>query len=319
MKLAKSQALLGEEILRADMPQDAAETKDEDYSQDDEYFSEQEAELRTEEFDEQGVTEGKRVRRKPVWAKDYIFSVCRLDMPNLKTTERKYQWCHSCREMVPKETFSNHLLLCAKNRKSCDECGGTFMKMSYLLKHKRNIHGLKGSTTKSDEKQESSEVKQVVESEEKVTWDKDPDIVLGEEDDSELFEGRVVRKGCNPKPVCAPKKRKVETVTREQVESEKVEKQEVSVNTRQEEIGTMKDILITEQKKTNSKKEEPNIIQEESQSEAVSSVSVDRKAENQVVVQIDINKRKTLSQETTVTMNGEKVYSLFNTVKIGDT
>ena len=87
------------------------------------------------------------------------------------------------------------------------------MTMSYLLKHKRNIHGLKGSTTKSDERQESTEVKHALESEEKETWDKDPDIVLGEEDDCELFKGRVVRKGCNPKPVCAHKKRKVETVT----------------------------------------------------------------------------------------------------------
>ena len=51
------------------------------------------------------------------------------------------------------------------------------MKMSYLLKHKRNIHGRKVSTTKSDEKQESTEVKQIGESEEKETWDKDPDIV----------------------------------------------------------------------------------------------------------------------------------------------
>ena len=194
------------------------------------------------------------------------------------------------------------------------------MKMSYLLKHKRNIHGLKASATKLDEKQDSTEIEQVVESEEKETWDKDPDIVLGEEGDSELFKGRVVRKGCNPKPVCAPKKRKVETVTREQVESEKVEKQEVSINTRQKEIETMKDTLIAGQseKKSDSKKDELITIQEETETGTVSNIIMDRRTENQVTVHIDIDKKKNLSQETTVTMDGEKVYSLFNTVKVGD-
>ena len=119
-----------------------------------------------------------------------------------------------------------------------------------------------------------------------------PRYCVGEEDDSELFKGGVVRKGCNPKPVCAPKKRKVETVSREQVESEKVEKQEVSVNTRQEEIETMKDTLIAGQseRKSDSKKDEPITIQEETETGTVSNIIMDWRTENQVTVQRDKKK-----------------------------
>ena len=65
--------------------------------------------------------------------------------------------------------------------------------------------------------------------------------------------------------------------------------------------------------------DEPITIQEETDSGTLSYITMDRKTENQVTVQIDIDKKKNPPQETTVTMDGEKVYSLFNTVKIGDT
>ena len=83
----------------------------------------------------------------------------------------------------------------------------------------------------------------------------------------------------------------------------------------------MTDTLIAGQieKKSDSKKDEPITIQEETESGTVAYITMNRKTENQMTVQIDINKKKNLSQETTVTMDGEKVFSLFNTVKIGDT
>ncbi|MCG8033576.1 MAG: hypothetical protein JAZ03_15545 [Candidatus Thiodiazotropha taylori] len=46
-------------------------------------------------------------------------------------------------------------------------------------------------------------------------------------------------------------------------------------------------------------------------------IEKNNREEQQVVVQIDINKRKTLSQEIKVTDNGEKVFSQFNTSKVG--
>ena len=83
----------------------------------------------------------------------------------------------------------------------------------------------------------------------------------------------------------------------------------------------MKDTLIAGQseRKSDSKKDEPITIQEETETGTVSNIIMDRRIENKVTVQIDIDKKKNLSQETTVTMDGEKVYSKFNTVKIGDT
>ena len=48
----------------------------------------------------------------------------------------------------------------------------------------------------------------------KETWDKDPEIELGETNENELLKGRVFRKNVCPNPVFAPEKWKVETVSR---------------------------------------------------------------------------------------------------------
>ena len=54
------------------------------------------------------------------------------------------------------------------------------------------------------------------------TWDKDPDIMLGDDiKENELLEGRVIRKNVCPAPVFAPKKRRFETVSHAPSDSEK--------------------------------------------------------------------------------------------------
>ena len=81
MRKARKQVLAGEVI-----------EDDEAISLEDELLLEDEA------YPEYGnlpteVSSGKRVRRKPVWTKDYYLSRCRLTMSKTKTTERKHCIC----------------------------------------------------------------------------------------------------------------------------------------------------------------------------------------------------------------------------------
>ena len=88
------------------------------------------------------VNDGKRIHRKPVWAKDYVFS-CRTNMVKTKTTERKppMQICLLCKALIPRsETFENHVLRCSKERVTCGQCGKIFKKRAYLVKHEHTQH-----------------------------------------------------------------------------------------------------------------------------------------------------------------------------------
>ena len=119
-------------------------------------------------------SDSKRIRRKPVWAKDYVFSF--RDMPNLKKTPNKYGMtgaarkmndpsnpaniiCSFCLEPIKAgETFEKHLIRCYSSRCPCTICGRTFKRESYLLKHKKNQHNSVEAETTSLKPQEKSSV-----------------------------------------------------------------------------------------------------------------------------------------------------------------
>ena len=87
----------------------------------------------------------KRVRRKPVWAKDYVFS-CR--MVNTNVTPRKHNMadktktrCTWCKGLFEEgDQYEQHMIKCYRNRCTCHACGNTFKLKSYLEKHKRTEH-----------------------------------------------------------------------------------------------------------------------------------------------------------------------------------
>ncbi|MCG8044654.1 MAG: DDE-type integrase/transposase/recombinase, partial [Candidatus Thiodiazotropha endolucinida] len=172
----------------------------------------------------QEASEGKRIRRKPFWTKDYVLSTFSSDMAKEKTTERKYAVCPACRELVKKDSFTNHLLKCSVEREECTECGSTFKKKAYLQKHMRTIHGklslskavkVNENEPKFDKTKEASSVKDdESEKDQGDDWDSDPDISLEEDRDmDDLIRGRLIRKPTSPLPVPAPKKSRIETVT----------------------------------------------------------------------------------------------------------
>lgn len=146
IKQCKQQILRGE-IEQTELLSDANENVDNDSSIDDENADTEEVVDVPEVNIEQGEDSVmRRTRRKPVWAKDYVFS-CR--MPNTKQTPRapytvtqppktKCTWCKGLYETG--ENFERHMVQCFRSRWTCFTCGETFMKKSYLNKHRENVH-----------------------------------------------------------------------------------------------------------------------------------------------------------------------------------
>ena len=90
----------------------------------------------------------RRVRKRPFWAKDYVFS-CR--MLNTKQTPRKHNsmadaaktWCTWCKGLFePGASFEQHIVVYYRNRWTCRTCGQTFKQKSYLDKYKRTQHNI---------------------------------------------------------------------------------------------------------------------------------------------------------------------------------
>ena len=256
------------------------------------------------------VSSGKRVRRKPVWTKDYYLSRCRLSMPQTKTTPRKHCICAVCKELVDRDTFTDHLVKCATSRLECEQCDATFKTKAYLAKHVKAKHEDIKSVIEKSKKDPSETEKQesFVLMDEHEDWDSDPSIDIEEpeketskalEVQSSIIEGRVVRKSTNPLPVCAPKKAKTatETFTEHQARMEKSEKTETSVI----EKGSVKKI-------SSDSKNNP-----EQQAKPVKAAEM-KTAEITVIVK----KEKAASQEIIVHDDGERVYSMFNILKSED-
>ena len=128
------------------------------------------------------VSNTKRARRKPVWAKDYVF-YCRCNMAKTKTTPRSQTVCPVCKDPIkPDEKFQDHVIKCSQNRPECTVCGRSFKKKIYLLKHQQNVHKPSSANMVEDasiEKSDSSGI-QKGDSDEDSDWaDDEPDISIG--------------------------------------------------------------------------------------------------------------------------------------------
>ena len=153
--------LCRQQVLRGELEQSDIEGHEEGHAHEPETNDEPEADRDNEideieelESDHQPImdtdrdyeSDRKRVRRKPVWAKDYVFS-CR--MVNTKVTPRKHNnmadkaktRCTWCKELFEEgDQYEQHMIKCYRNRWTCHACGNTFKLKSYLEKHKRTQH-----------------------------------------------------------------------------------------------------------------------------------------------------------------------------------
>ena len=151
IRLCKQQILRGEsEQVDEDVQSHAPENSDETMETLDNDIGNLEEVIQQPNIDIELDVESdrQRVRRKPVWAKDYVFS-CR--MPNLKQTPRKQHSmaegktrCTRCKGLFDAvATFEEHIVACYRNRWPCNTYGQTFKQRAYLDKHRENQHGVK--------------------------------------------------------------------------------------------------------------------------------------------------------------------------------
>ena len=72
------------------------------------------------EIDEEDITEQgtysryERQRRKPIWLQDYVSSIFRKNMPNLKIAPRKRDICPVCKLSIQGESFGDHMAKCVE-------------------------------------------------------------------------------------------------------------------------------------------------------------------------------------------------------------
>ena len=153
MKSCRQQTLRGEiEIIDNEAHFDE-NNGNEDLINDDEGGTEEVLNIPDENIEQSEDLDTRRIRRRPYWAKDYVFS-CR--MSNIKQTPRKAHtmenppktrctWCKGLFETGDK--FERHMIQCYRSRWTCITCGRTFGKQSYLKKHRQNQHTVKSVST----------------------------------------------------------------------------------------------------------------------------------------------------------------------------
>ena len=74
-----------------------------------------------------------RQRRKPIWLQDYVSSIFRENMPNLKITPRKRNICPVCKQTIQGESFGDHMARCVEKHHECSYCGKWFSVSNYIL------------------------------------------------------------------------------------------------------------------------------------------------------------------------------------------
>ncbi|XP_053390127.1 uncharacterized protein LOC128553044 [Mercenaria mercenaria] len=114
-----------------------------------------------------------RTRRKPVWAKDYVFSHLKSKMPKIKTTvciNPLLPICPVCKTSIQKnEKIEAHVEKCNRRdelERTCKVCDKVMMKYAYLKKHMKFVHKVDGSGRIMKRQSDKED------------WDKNPDIAL---------------------------------------------------------------------------------------------------------------------------------------------
>ena len=138
-----------QQVLRGELQQADIESHEEGHAHESENNDESEADRENEidvveelesahqpvmNIDRDYESESKRVRRKPVWAMDYVFS-CRMvntkqtkrkdnSLPMSEETKTRCSWCKGLFE--PGTPYEQHMIKCYRNRWTCYSCGCTF-------------------------------------------------------------------------------------------------------------------------------------------------------------------------------------------------
>lgn len=272
-------------------------------------------------------------------------------MPKTKTTPCKHPVdsiiCPVCKEDIRGQNFNSHIVKCADSRHKCQCCAKTFKKAEYLKQHMKRKHQKERvETVVSDLSVSSSSESSDDEGEKKddSDWNSDPKVELGEEQNvtsqceieedkrsvRDISTGRIIRKPCEPAPVFNPVKRRKVEETENNLENRSVQK--VVVKQKENPRQGLKDLPVIAFK--NSKTSSANETYSESTARNKDRSEDDIQAKNRmepnsrilnktqvggsfktadvtVIVKKDIN----VTQEIIVHDNGEKVQTMWNTLK----
>lgn len=192
-----------------------------------------------------------RQRHKPIWLQDYVSSIFRENMPNLKITPRKRDICLVCKLTIQGESFGDHMAKCVEKHHQCSYCGIICSKPQHLKQHIKRKHSelgdqkeeqcqknVKKDSLKCLKKNSSDDKKDKDEADEKKVdktdmdsasstddesdvWhpDSDPEIHLDEFEEPDerkvvdIRAGRMFRKPTQPPPVLAPVKKPAVSAT----------------------------------------------------------------------------------------------------------
>lgn len=240
---------------------------------------------------------GKRVRRQPIWMKDYILSLSTFrsrDMAKTKITTRTQPICSKCLKVFPsQEDFAYHTKVCVLSAIGCGVCKKTFSTKKYHLQHIRRIHMQPDkTTTASPEKAANETVTKTVhkesESEAESDWDREPDIAVDQDSDSsEVAEDSVTEPMCD----------------KEEGESF------LMGRTIRKPTFPVKITPVIKKQVLESPQEERVRSRDETREDIPGAKSASS------VITVNVVKRKVVSQEVKIEDAGELVYSVFSTVK----
>jgi hypothetical protein len=121
IRKAKSQILSGEIVQ--ENSSSPTEILMEDDSSGEQHIAIGEEQGDTENTVDANVGQSGRVRKKPVWSKDYVFKINTLSISrSSKSSQKAILVCPLCRTEVNLDEFCKHVLLCTGSRLKCPKC-----------------------------------------------------------------------------------------------------------------------------------------------------------------------------------------------------
>ena len=283
----------------------------------------------------------KRVRRKPVWAKDYVMSCFRCNMPNTKQTPRKQPdrsgesmnniICPVCKEVLDSEqNFATHVQNCFESRVACDTCGQTFKKRLYLVRHQKKYHPDLETITVSSESLESGSSHIAKKPQKKETDDKNSDLEVSESDSEESMKADSLGEDPEIEIECdirSSKELECDTRTIRDITSGRVvrkattpmpviapKKVKIAQATDEQSLDRLPTMKAP---KSEMLEKDDSKIQGKDDSE-IQGKDVDRNVQHTAEVTIEISKKKFVSNEIMIKDDGERLFSSFSINKTDD-